>query len=74
MPNVTLSIDTDLLEKGRKYAQSHHTSLNSLIRKLLFRELQNEPDIWIDELIKESEQSTGNSNGKKWTRNELYDV
>ena len=74
MPNVTLSIDTELLKKGREYAQSRHTSLNALIRKLLSREVQNEPNNWIDELIKESELSTGDSSGEKWTRDELYDV
>ena len=35
MPNITLSLDADLMRRGRDYAQTHGTSLNALIRKLL---------------------------------------
>ncbi|MCP4294661.1 MAG: hypothetical protein GY786_03550 [Proteobacteria bacterium] len=64
MPNVMLSIDAELLEKGGEYARLHRTSLNALIRKILSREIQGDQDSWIDELIHESEKSTGNSSGK----------
>jgi hypothetical protein len=35
MPNITISLDTELLHSGREYAKQHRTSLNALIRKLL---------------------------------------
>jgi len=35
MKNITISIDKDILEAGRKYAKKHNTSLNALIHKLL---------------------------------------
>ena len=35
MPNITISLDEDLLKSGRRYAEKHQTSVNALIRKLL---------------------------------------
>lgn len=35
--NITLSADTQLIEKSRAYAQSHNTSLNQLVRDYLTR-------------------------------------
>lgn len=35
MKNITLSIDDDLITKGRLYAQKCNTTLNQLIRDLL---------------------------------------
>ncbi len=35
MPNITISIEEQLLKSGRKYAEEHQTSINALIRNLL---------------------------------------
>lgn len=74
MANVTLSIDEDLLKSGRKYAQEHNTSLNSLIRRLLESEVNENQTARHYELFEAMKNSRGNSKGKKWTREDLYDV
>ena len=71
MANITLSIDDDLLQRGRSYAQSRGTSLNALVRKLL-DETVSSPDATVDSLIESLKQSTGNSRGKRINRNELH--
>jgi predicted HicB family RNase H-like nuclease len=49
MANVTISIDDKLLKEGRKYAKSHGTSLNALIRQLLSGTVQSSSDDWLQE-------------------------
>ena len=74
MPNVTIAIDDNLLVKGRNYAQKHNTSLNRLIRNLLIQTVMEEKRNWLDECFKLIDKAKGNSQGKKWRREELYDV
>jgi len=50
MPNITLSLDADLIRRGRTYAQMHGPGLNALIRKLL-DEHTKPPDTQIGSLI-----------------------
>ncbi len=33
MPNITISLNKELLDSGREYARKHNTSMNALIRK-----------------------------------------
>lgn len=73
MANVTLSIDNELLNAGRKYAQEHNTSLNALIRKLLESEVNENQSVRLDELLEAMKKSNGNSRGKKWTREGLLE-
>jgi hypothetical protein len=74
MPNITLSIDENLLEAGRKYASAHNTSLNTLVRDLLEAAVMNRSGAWLDEAFKLMDQAKANSRGKKWKREDLYDV
>jgi len=46
MPNITISLDNDLIKSGRRYAEAHKTSLNNIIRMLLridYRRCRNRP-------------------------------
>ena len=72
MANVTLSIDDDLLKKGRKYASKHNTSLNALIRRLLKMTVESDSDHWLKEGFSLMDQTGANSDGKKWNRGDLY--
>ncbi len=73
MANVTLSIDDDLLKKGRKYAARHNTSLNALIRRLLKITVESDSNHWLEECFTLMDQASGDSNGKNWKRGDLYD-
>ena len=73
MPNITISIDEELLKSGRKYAEKHRTSLNALIRKLLEDTVRLQSDEWLEECFNLMDRADANSKGKKWQREELYD-
>ena len=70
MPNITLSLDADLMRRGRDYAKTHGTSLNALIRKLL-DEHTKPADTQIGSLITSLESTNGRSGGKRINRAEL---
>ena len=74
MPNLTLSIQEDLLQEGRKYAQKRHISLNALIRDLLRRTVQNNKKGWLKGCFQLVDRSPVSSKGKKWCRGDLYDA
>ncbi len=74
MKNITISIEEDVLEAGREYAKRHNMSLNSLIRKLLAQTVRSESQNWLQECFALMDQANADSQGQKWTREELYDV
>lgn len=73
MPNITLSVDKDLLKKGRKYAQKKGKSLNSLIRELLTKEVEGKNSEWLDQFFELMDKANANSKGRKWNREEIYE-
>ena len=74
MKNITLSIDDDLLEKGREYARSHNISLNVLVRRLLEQAVVRKESRWLDDMFRLMDKANVSSKGKRWTRDELYRV
>ena len=73
MPNITISLDEDLIKSGRRYAEKHQTSLNALIRKLLDQTINIESTDWLDECFNLMDQAGGDSKGRQWKREDLYD-
>ena len=74
MPNITISLDKDLLESGRRYAEKHQTSLNALIRTLLEQSVRPQSKNWLEECFQLMDRTNLNSKGRRWRREELYDV
>jgi hypothetical protein len=74
MANITLSIDEALLKAGRKYAEKHQTSINGLIRKLLEETVESQSKDWLQECFNLMDRARGTSRGKRWKREDLYDV
>ncbi len=74
MPNITISLDEDLLKSGRRYAQKHQTSLNALIRTLLEQNVRSQSKNWLEECFQLMDRTNVNSKGQQWRREELYDV
>ncbi|MEW6358900.1 MAG: DUF6364 family protein [Planctomycetota bacterium] len=74
MPNVTISLDDDLLKFGRRYAEEHGTSLNALIRKLIESAVASQSRDWIEECFRLMDQANVSSDGRRWHREDLYDV
>ncbi len=74
MPNITISLDKDLLKAGRRYAEKHHTSMNALIRRLLEQTVKPQSKDWLNECFEMMDRSKANSGGQRWKREDLYDV
>ncbi len=73
--NITLSADKKLIEKSRKYAIEHNTTLNSLVRGYL-KQICGKADIISN--AEEFEELARNKSGKspknfKFNRNLVYD-
>jgi predicted transcriptional regulator len=74
MPNVTISLDEDILRAGREYARKRNMSLNALIRQLLEQRVRRAEVNWIDACFERMDEASVNSGGRKWKREDLYDV
>lgn len=74
MPNITISLDKDLLKSGRRYAEKHQTSMNALIRTLLEQTVRPQSKNWLEECFRMMDLANVNSQGQKWPREALYDV
>jgi len=70
---VTLSIETKLLDEARKVAAMRKTTVNALFREYLKSLINKSSDSWIDEFWLVSQSIAGNSQGKKWSRDELHE-
>jgi hypothetical protein len=72
--NVTLSIDDALVERARRLAAARGTSLNQMIRSLLEEATAaTSPEHLLDELETLWSKDEGDSEGRGWRRDELYD-
>ena len=71
MSNVTLSIEDNLLKKGREYAKLHNISFNSLVRKLIEQTVVEDSN-WIEDTFSYIDKNIDSSKGIFWTRDELY--
>ena len=74
MPNITISLDEDLLKSGRQYAEKHQTSLNALIRILLEQTVKSDSTLWVEECFSLMDRVNVRTKGKRWKREDLYDV
>lgn len=74
MKNITLSIDEDVLQEARKYAQLHHVSLNTLVRQLLEKTVLQQQSAWLEDVFMLMDKANAASDGDTWTRESLYRV
>jgi hypothetical protein len=72
MKNITLSIDEETLNAGREYAQRHQTTLNGLVRELLVKTVLADKKAGVSEMFRLMDAHSGNSQGRHWTREDLY--
>ena len=74
MPNITISLNEDLLKAGRRYAEKQNTSMNALIRKLLEETVITTSEDWLEECFNLMDRAGADSKGKRWRREDLYDI
>ena len=73
--NITLAVDEDVLQKVRRYAAEHNTSINSLVRQALVRiadRTANGDKAW-DDLFRATDQDGAEVGKISWKRDDLYD-
>jgi hypothetical protein len=74
MKNVTISVEDQLLESSRDYAHRQKVSLNKLIRNFLQTVSTNRSNLWVEECFSLMDKNQVSSKGKKWRREEIYDI
>jgi plasmid stability protein len=76
MKNITLAIDDDVLEKVRRYAASHDTTVNALVRDHLAQIAKNTDRLKqvVAELKQMSETSSADLGPDyKWRREDCHE-
>ena len=74
MRNITLSIDKEILKRGREYAKRHNISFNSLVRRLVEQTVIADSSQWLEDTFSLMDRAETSSGGKTWTRDELHRV
>ena len=74
MKNITLSMDEETLKAGRVYAQRHNLSFNDLVRKLVEQTVLPAKNLWLEDTFALMDALNVSSEGRSWTREELYRV
>lgn len=57
----------------RDHASRQHTTVEDLVRLVLDREFADDARRWCDEIFARMDAAGGNSQGARWTRDELYE-
>jgi hypothetical protein len=71
MPNVTISLDDDLLKRGRDFARSQNLSFNAFVRELIDQRTRKQNE-WLYDMFKHADNLKARSDDTSWTRDELY--
>lgn len=75
MSNLTISIDEEVLKQARIRALKEGTSVNAEVRKYLetYSGMRTSQVESIKELFRLADENPCSSEGRGWTRDELYD-
>ena len=76
MPNVTVTMDKDLLERAKLFSQAQGKSLSAVIRENFQKKLgedDSSTEAWWEDFENVTNRVSGNSHGWKWNRAELYE-
>ncbi|MFZ2654868.1 MAG: hypothetical protein WAX69_08110 [Victivallales bacterium] len=74
MKNLTISLDERLLKEGREYSRKHNISLNRLLRNTLVKTFSPKTSQWLDEAFITMDSTKARLKGRKWKREDVYDV
>jgi len=72
MKNITLSIEENLLQKGRKYAENRKLSFNSLVRELVEKTVEGNSSKWLEDCFARIDKELTKSAKRKWKREVIY--
>ena len=71
--NITISLDEQLIQAGKRFAKLKGTSINELFREFLKAKVVGDSNSdAAEELMAALDDAAGNSNGKGWSREDAY--
>lgn len=78
MANLTISVDADVLKRARIRALEENTSVNAVLGGFLKEfadvdEIRRSRLAALDKVLKIAQENPIDRDGKRWTRDELYD-
>ena len=71
--NITLSMDSTLIEAGREIAREEGTSLNEMIREFLRDKVRRKKGGSMDRFVELAKQLNVNTGGYVFNRQDAYD-
>lgn len=74
MRQVTIAIEDDVLQSYKQYAQQHGLSLDELIQRVLSWGISPARADWLEDCFRLMDRAGANSGGRRWKREDLYDV
>lgn len=73
MKNTTITLDKKILEDARRHSAKLGISFSKWVGKLIEDAIRRSPKKTMEDLLALSDDCAGNSNGKRWTRDEIYE-
>ena len=73
MPNITISLDEEVLRASRDYARRHNTSLNAMIRHMLRQRVLTDYSQGLEECFSLMDEARADSKGQSWNRDEIHE-
>lgn len=73
MKNTTIVLDEAVLKDARNHAGKLGYSFNAWVNQLIEQALQRPAGSSIRETLKLAKKAGGDSKGKRWTRDEIYE-
>lgn len=70
---LSITIEDTTLEACRQYAQEHGMSLDEAIQHVLESNVSPRRKGWLEECFQLMDQAGADSQGRTWTREDLYD-
>jgi len=74
MTDLKITVDDETLAAYRRYAEEHGVSLDEAIRRGLAHWIAKDSDSWSAQWERLAKEAKGSSRGKRWRREDLYDV
>jgi hypothetical protein len=71
MSVITLALDEKTLEAARRYARRHQVTLDALVRELLVEAVMVDRQTAVAEMFRLMDAHPGNSDERRWDRDEL---
>lgn len=73
MRNTTITLDEQTLEDARQYAGRLGLSFNAWVNQIIETAIRRSPEKSMDQLLKLADSCAGDSRGKRWSKDEIYE-